>query len=85
SHRTLHNVDLVGPVCESGDYLAKDRSLSVCPGDLLAICSAGAYGFSMSSNYNTRVRPAELLIDGTTIRCIRKRETIDELLRLELQ
>lgn len=72
--------DVVGPVCESGDFLGLDRELSVQEGDLVAICSAGAYGFCMSSNYNTRPRAAELLIDGDGMVEIRRRETIDTLL-----
>ncbi len=60
---------MVGPVCESGDWLGRDRELAVEPGDLLAICSAGAYGFVMSSNYNTRPRAAEVMVDGDTRAC----------------
>jgi diaminopimelate decarboxylase len=71
--------DIVGPVCESGDFLGKNRLLAVESGDLLAIFSAGAYGFSMSSNYNSRPRAAEVLVDGDKIFLIRKRETLDEL------
>ena len=63
-----HVYDVVGPVCESGDWLGRDRELAVEPGDLLAICSAGAYGFVMSSNYNTRPRAAEVMVDGTNAR-----------------
>ena len=77
--------DLVGPVCESGDFIAKDRLLpSSRPGDLLAILDAGAYGMSLSSNYNTRVRPAEVLVENGTARLIRRRETLDDLLACEL-
>ena len=77
--------DLVGPVCESGDFMAKDRHLPSCgSGDLLAILDAGAYGMSLSSNYNTRVRPAEVLIEGGVARLIRRRETMDDLLAPEL-
>ena len=71
--------DIVGPVCESGDFLARDRQLSVNPGDLIAIASAGAYGMSMSSNYNTRPRAAEIMVDGDRIFPIRNRETVAEL------
>lgn len=71
--------DIVGPVCESGDFLARDRQLSVNPGDLIAIASAGAYGMSMSSNYNTRPRAAEIMVDGDRIFPIRNRETVTEL------
>jgi diaminopimelate decarboxylase len=77
-------VDVVGPVCETGDFFARDRKLSpVEPGDLLALLDAGAYGMSQSSNYNTRVRPAEVLVDGAKARVIRRRETIDDLLANE--
>lgn len=75
--------DLVGPVCESGDFLGKDRELNIEPGDLLAVCSAGAYGFGMSSNYNTRNRAAEVMVDDNQIHLIRKRETIVDQLRGE--
>ncbi len=75
--------DIAGPVCESADFLGKDRELTVYPGDLLAIDSAGAYGFSMSSNYNSRCRPAEILVDNTRIYLIRRRETINELFSTE--
>lgn len=71
--------DIVGPVCESGDFLARDRQLSVNPGDLIAIASAGAYGMSMSSNYNTRPRAAEIMVDGDRIFPIRNRETVADL------
>jgi diaminopimelate decarboxylase len=71
--------DIVGPVCESGDFLARDRQLSVNPGDLIAIASAGAYGMSMSSNYNTRARAAEIMVDGDRIFPIRNRETVADL------
>jgi diaminopimelate decarboxylase len=72
--------DLVGPVCESGDFIALDRTLALQEGDLLAVCSAGAYGFCMSSNYNTRPRVAEVMLDGNRMHQIRKRETIAELM-----
>lgn len=75
--------DLVGPICETGDFLGKDRELAIEPGDLLAIMSAGAYGFSMSSNYNTRGRAAEIVVDGDTAWLARERETIDDMLRGE--
>lgn len=71
--------EIVGPVCESGDFLGHDRNLALEEGDLLAIMSAGAYGMSMSSNYNTRPRAAEVMVDGDKCHLIRKRETIDEL------
>lgn len=77
-------VDLVGPICESGDFLAKDRELApVEPGDLLAVMSAGAYGFSMASNYNSYPRPAEVLVNGDKFSIVRQRETYDDLLRHE--
>jgi diaminopimelate decarboxylase len=76
--------DVVGPVCESGDYLAKDRYLPALQrGDLLAIFSAGAYGFAMASNYNARPRAAEVLVSGGTFRVIRQRETYTDLIRGE--
>lgn len=71
--------DVVGPVCESGDWLGRDRSLAVLPGDLLAIRSAGAYSFSMSSNYNTRPRAAEVMVDDQNVFVVRARETVREL------
>lgn len=78
--------DVVGPVCESGDFLAKDRRLPpVQRGDLLATFSAGAYGMAMSSNYNSRPRAAEVLVDGTNHRLIRRRETYEDLVRPEYQ
>ncbi len=78
-------VDLVGPVCESGDFFARDRSLPVVEnGELLAILDAGAYGMSLSSNYNTRVRPAEVLVERGAARLVRRRETLDDLLALEM-
>lgn len=75
--------EIVGPICESGDFLAHDRSLKVNAGDLLAILSAGAYGMTMSSNYNTRPRAAEVLIDGSEMHEIRRRETLAELFAAE--
>lgn len=80
---TGHAYDIVGPVCESGDFLGKDRWLAIAPGDLLAVRSAGAYGFVMSSNYNTRNRAAEVMVDGNQATVVRKRETIDYQLSLE--
>ncbi|SHL28761.1 diaminopimelate decarboxylase [Phytopseudomonas punonensis] len=73
------NYDLVGPICETGDFLAKDRQLVLEEGDLLAVRSAGAYGFVMSSNYNTRGRAAEVMVDGEQAYEVRRRETLDEL------
>jgi diaminopimelate decarboxylase len=76
--------DVVGPICESGDFLAKDRELPAAePGDLLAVMSAGAYGFSMSSNYNARPRPAEVLVGGDRYAVIRNRESYEDLIRGE--
>ncbi len=71
--------DIAGPVCESADFLGKNRELAIEPGDLLVIDSSGAYGFSMSSNYNSRCRPSEILIDGNQATLIRRRESTDEL------
>ncbi|MCC6545126.1 MAG: diaminopimelate decarboxylase [Nitrospirae bacterium] len=77
--------DIVGPICESGDFLAKDRDIKKPePGDLLAVMSAGAYGFTMSSNYNSRPRVAEVMVDGDTYTVIRKRESYEDLIRGEL-
>lgn len=75
--------DVVGPICESGDFLARNRALKVADGDLLAILSAGAYGMTMASNYNTRARAAEVMVDGERCHLIRERETIAELFALE--
>jgi diaminopimelate decarboxylase len=76
--------DVVGPVCESGDFLALDREMpNVLPGDLLAVCTAGAYGFVLASNYNGRVRPPEVLVEGQAWRIVRTRETFDDLIRGE--
>jgi diaminopimelate decarboxylase len=74
-----HVYDVVGPVCESGDWLGRERKLAVEPGDLLAIRSAGAYGFAMSSNYNTRARAAEVMVDGDKAYVVRKREEVKDL------
>lgn len=73
------NWNLVGPVCETGDFMAKDRELVLAQGDILAVMSAGAYGFTMSSNYNTRTRASEVMIDGQQSHLIRRRETIAQL------
>ena len=80
---TSETYEIVGPVCESGDFLGHDRELSLNEGDLLAILSAGAYGMSMSSNYNTRARAAEVMIDGNTAHLIRAREKVIDLFALE--
>ena len=80
----VETIDVVGPICESGDFFAHDREMpKVAAGDLLAIKSAGAYGFSMASNYNTRPRPAEVLVSGHSYRLVRKRETYEDLVSLE--
>ena len=80
-----HNAiyDVVGPVCETGDFLAKDRALSISEGDYLYLSSAGAYGFTMSSNYNSRPRVAEVMIDNEKIHLVRARETLEDLVRGE--
>jgi len=75
--------DIVGPVCETGDFLGKDREMVIGPNDLLCIGSSGAYGFTMSSNYNSRGRAAEIMVDGDKIHEIRRRETFDDLIRGE--
>jgi diaminopimelate decarboxylase len=77
------NYEIVGPVCESGDFLGHDRELALAEGDLLAIMSAGAYGMSMSSNYNTRPRAAEVMVDGDKSIVIRQREKVQDLFALE--
>jgi diaminopimelate decarboxylase len=82
--RETLDVDVVGPICESGDFLARDRELpAVAPGELLAVYSAGAYGFTMSSNYNSRPRAAEILVDGDQVILARRRETYEDLIALE--
>ncbi|KRT53955.1 diaminopimelate decarboxylase [endosymbiont of Ridgeia piscesae] len=75
--------DLVGPICETGDFLGKGRELSLSPGDLLAVRSSGAYGFTMSSNYNSRPRAAEVMVDGDQHYLVRRRESLDDLYRGE--
>jgi len=81
--KTPRVYDLVGPVCETGDFLGKDRELALEPGDLLAVRSAGAYGFSMSSNYNSRPRAAEIMVDGKHVHVVRERESLEDLVRGE--
>ena len=76
--------DLVGPVCETGDFLGKERRLNLQQGDVLAVRSAGAYGFTMSSNYNTRPRPVELMVDGDQLYVIRPRESLQQLMECEV-
>jgi diaminopimelate decarboxylase len=75
--------DVVGPVCESGDFIAKQRRLDAGEGDLLAVMSAGAYGMVMSSNYNSRPRAAEVLVDGGEAHLVRSRESLQQLFALE--
>jgi len=84
SDRPPIRADVVGPVCETGDFLARDRQVAdAAPGDLLAVCTAGAYGFVLSSNYNSRPRPPEILVSGAQWRTIRTRETLEDLVRGE--
>ncbi|RZJ25283.1 MAG: diaminopimelate decarboxylase, partial [Haliea sp.] len=80
---STHRYDVVGPVCESGDWIGRDRNLTVAPGDFLAVLSAGAYCMSMASNYNTRGRAAEVLVDGDRVHLIRARETAQDQMRGE--
>jgi diaminopimelate decarboxylase len=78
-------VDVVGPICETGDFFARDRDLPIAQeGDLLALLDTGAYGMVLASNYNTRPRPAEILVDGKSVKVIRRRETIADLIRGEI-
>lgn len=79
----LRSWEIVGPICESGDFLGHSRQLAIQPGDLLAVMSAGAYGMAMSSNYNTRPRAAEIMVDGDQAFLVRRRETVEELFALE--
>lgn len=83
SNEPKQNYDIVGPICETSDFLGKDRELSLKSGDILAVLQAGAYGFTMSSNYNSRPRACELLIDNDQVHIIRQRETIESLFALE--
>jgi diaminopimelate decarboxylase len=76
--------EIVGPVCETGDFLARDRDLDLREGDLLAVMAAGAYGMSMSSNYNTRPRAAEVMVDGGEMHLVREREAVSELMAREM-
>lgn len=83
--RPVRSVDVVGPVCETADFLARDRNLEVPEaGELLVVRDAGAYGFSMASSYNMRPRPAEALVEGGSVRLIRRRETFEDLIRTEV-
>ncbi|QJC57607.1 Diaminopimelate decarboxylase [Polaromonas vacuolata] len=83
--RTTQTYDVVGPICESGDWIGRERALAVAPGDCLAVLSAGAYCMSMASNYNTRGRAAEVLVDGGKVNLIRQRESVKDQMRNELQ
>ena len=76
--------DVVGPICETGDFLAQNRELPpVVAGDLLAVMSAGAYGFTMASNYNTRPMPAEVMVSGSEVTLVRERQTLDDVIKGE--
>ena len=77
--RETQEYDVVGPVCETGDFLGKNRELAVASGDTLVVRSAGAYGFTMSSNYNSRVRAAEIMVDGPRSQVVRRRESVESL------
>jgi diaminopimelate decarboxylase len=79
-----HVYDVVGPVCETADFLGRDRKLAIAAGELLAVRTAGAYGFSMASNYNTRPRAAEVMVDGDRAQLVRERETLEQLMHGEL-
>lgn len=81
--RDAHRYDVVGPICETGDFLGKDRELAIAPGDYLVVRSAGAYGFSMASNYNARSRAAEVLVDGEQPHLVREREPLASLWQFE--
>jgi diaminopimelate decarboxylase len=83
--REMVTADVVGPVCETGDFLARNRRMpNVLPGDVLAVCSVGAYGFAQSSNYNARPRAAEVLVEGGKWRIVRERESYEDLVRGEI-
>jgi diaminopimelate decarboxylase len=83
SGSAAHRYQIVGPICESADFLGHDRSLAIAAGDLLAVVSAGAYGMSMSSNYNSRPRAAEVMVDGAEVHLIRSRESMQDLMGSE--
>ncbi len=83
AERPVKTYDVVGPVCETGDFLGKERPLAIAEGDLLAVRSSGAYGFTMASNYNSRPRAAEILVDGNNAHIVRERETIASLMNGE--
>jgi diaminopimelate decarboxylase len=83
-HHSMQTVDVVGPVCESGDFFARERELpDVQEGQLLAVMSAGAYGFVMASNYNSRPRAAEVVVDGARLHIVRDRESFEDVVRGE--
>ena len=84
AHGNTRSWDIVGPICESGDWLAKDRQMSLSVGDLLCVLSAGAYGSTLSSNYNSRPRAAEVIVDGAAFRLVRRRESLQDLLTTEM-
>ena len=80
----IEKVDVVGPICESGDFLAQNREIPIVKeGEYLAVLSAGAYGFTMASNYNTRPMPAEILVDGDKATVVRERQTLEDVLKGE--
>jgi diaminopimelate decarboxylase len=83
SDEPVETWDVVGPVCESGDWLGRERALAVREGDVLAVLSAGAYGMSMASNYNTRPRAAEVMVEGASAWLIREREKVEDLFAQE--
>jgi len=82
-NHTAQNYEVVGPICETGDFIGHARDLSIAPQALLAVLSAGAYGMSMSSNYNTRPRAAEVMVDGSRVHLVRERETVPQLYAAE--
>ena len=85
AHDTTVTADVVGPICESGDFFCQNRELpDFQPGECIALMSAGAYGFAMASNYNSRPLPAEILVDGATATVVRQRQTLDDLIAGEI-
>jgi len=85
SDRAVEVADIVGPVCESGDFFARDREMpEVKSGELVVLLDAGAYGMALASNYNTRMRPAEVMVEAGKARLVRRRETMDDLMGTEL-
>ena len=82
--KASETVDVVGPICETGDFFARDRELpNVAAGELIALLDTGAYGMSISSNYNTRGRAAEVMVDGRKVKLIRRRESVKDQIRIE--